>query len=345
MAAKNPLPPKQPVKESNPSVKETKPSSKKTQQSAKKTEQSAKKKSSSSVKISDIMPDSWKISGPCVSEEAIRKQVEKRSRYLEQKFASVKKEYDNLPDGYLKAKKHGNGWQYYWREREPGTKWKYLKRGEKEFAEEVAQKVYDRRVLDAAKKELDSYQKIRFPKDRKGYPIINRATAEGQFETLPKGIQIMVHPIEETDVQFYERWKSKPYSQKDFYEGSPVFHSQLGECMRSKSEIMIADLLTKNHIPYLYEKPLNLKGFGIIYPDFTLLDFKKRREVYWEHLGLMDDSAYANSAIKKIFAFKANSIYPGSRLFLTFETSQFPLDTSQIMAEIGLLDNCVLSNE
>lgn len=344
MAAKNPLSPKQSVKETNPSGKETRSSSKKTQQSARKSQPSAKK-NSSSVETSDAKLDSGRISGPCVSEEAIRKQIERRSRYLEQKVASVKKEYDSLPDGYMKAKQHGNGWQYYWRERKPGTKWKYLKKDEREFAEDVAQKVYDRKVLEAAKKELDSYQKIRFPKDRKGCPIINQVTAERQFEALPKGIQIMVHPIEETDVQFYERWKSKPYSQKDFYEGSPIYHSQLGECMRSKSEIMIADLLTKNHIPYLYEKPLNLKGFGIIYPDFTLLDFKKRREVYWEHLGLMDDSAYANTAVKKIFAFKANSIYPGSRLFLTFETSQFPLDTSQIMAEIGLLENCILSNE
>ena len=66
----------------------------------------------------------------------------------------------------------------------------------------------------------------------------------------------------------------------------------------SKSEIILADLLNRNGIPYRYEYPVHLKGWGKVYPDFTLLDVRKRREIYWEHFGMMDDSEYAEKAIQ-----------------------------------------------
>lgn len=52
--------------------------------------------------------------------------------------------------------------------------------------------------------------------------------------------------------------------------------------MRSKSEVIIADLLNKEGIPYRYEFPLYLKEFNTVYPDFTILNVRKRKEIYWE---------------------------------------------------------------
>jgi hypothetical protein len=42
-------------------------------------------------------------------------------------------------------------------------------------------------------------------------------------------------------------------------------------------------LLHRLQIPYKYEQALNLKKLGIVYPDFTLLHLKTRREIYLEH--------------------------------------------------------------
>lgn len=71
-------------------------------------------------------------------------------------------------------------------------------------------------------------------------------------------------------------------------------------------------------IPYKYEKPLYLKGYGIVYPDFTFLSKRTRKEIYWEHEGRMDDSEYAKTAIKKIKTYEDNGIYLGENLILTF---------------------------
>ena len=75
-------------------------------------------------------------------------------------------------------------------------------------------------------------------------------------------------------------------------------------------------------IPYRYEYPLRLKGYGTVYPDFTLLKVSTREEVYLEHFGMMDDAQYSQKAIAKLQAYARNNIYPGKNLLLTFETSQ-----------------------
>ena len=79
-------------------------------------------------------------------------------------------------------------------------------------------------------------------------------------------------------------------------------------------------------IPYRYEYPVNLKGYGIVYPDFTLLNVKERKEIYCEHFGLMDNPEYCQKAIQKIETYAKNGIYIGKNLLVTFETLQKALD-------------------
>ncbi|MBO6240945.1 MAG: hypothetical protein J6O61_08990 [Butyrivibrio sp.] len=81
-------------------------------------------------------------------------------------------------------------------------------------------------------------------------------------------------------------------------------------------------------IEYKYECPLRLKGYGIVYPDFTLLSKKTFEEVYWEHEGRMDDIEYVEKAIRKIDLYTRNNIIPGQRLILTYESSSYALNTS-----------------
>ena len=109
--------------------------------------------------------------------------------------------------------------------------------------------------------------------------------------------------------------------------------------MRSKSEKILADYFFHNGIPYKYECPLPLRGFGTVHPDFTFLSRRTRQEIYWEHDGRMDDPVYAQNAVRKIQAYEENDIYPGERLILTFETERNVLDTRMVgkLAERYLL--------
>jgi len=107
-------------------------------------------------------------------------------------------------------------------------------------------------------------------------------------------------------------------------------YTEKNEHVRSKSEKILADKLNLMHIPYHYEKPLHLHGYGIVHPDFTILNKRTRKEYYWEHLGMMDDASYSEKAVMKIETYEKNSIFPGDSLILTYETSVHPLDSRLI---------------
>ena len=124
------------------------------------------------------------------------------------------------------------------------------------------------------------------------------------------------------------------YRGKEFYEGVPEFYTTKGERVRSKSELIIADLLEKEGVPYRYEYPIYLKGLGKIYPDFTVLNVRKRKTIYWEHLGMMDDSEYVDRALKKIATYEQNGIFPGENLVLTYETRTNPINQKMVMLMI-----------
>lgn len=130
----------------------------------------------------------------------------------------------------------------------------------------------------------------------------------------------LISPIVSTWEQRIEKWGSEDYIGKEFQEGTPVILTEKGERVRSKSEKILADYFYRNKIAYKYECPLHLKGYGIVYPDFTFLSRKTKQEIYWEHDGRMDDPGYAQNAVRKILAYEENGIYPGESLILTFET-------------------------
>ena len=73
-----------------------------------------------------------------------------------------------------------------------------------------------------------------------------------------------------------------------------------------------------------------LAGYGTVYPDFTFFSRKLRKEIYWEHEGMMDKAEYAGSAVKKINSYQLNGIFPGERLILTYETEQETLNSKVV---------------
>ncbi|MCC3160211.1 RecQ family ATP-dependent DNA helicase [Hymenobacter sp. 15J16-1T3B] len=79
---------------------------------------------------------------------------------------------------------------------------------------------------------------------------------------------------------------------------SPVLRTLRGEWVRSKSEVIIANLLHKNGADYAYERPIYQNGKYLLLPDFTVTT--QTGTYYWEHLGLLDDPEYARRwAIKQ----------------------------------------------
>ena len=133
-----------------------------------------------------------------------------------------------------------------------------------------------------------------------------------------------------TCVEKHQEWAAEVYQGLEFREDVPLILTDRGERVRSKAEKILADYFYRNGIFYKYERPLFLKGFGIVYPDFTFLSPKSGEEIYWEHNGRMDDPSYARKAVNKILLYENNQIYVGENLILTYETEQTFLNTKTI---------------
>ena len=244
--------------------------------------------------------------------EELKKILEKREKELIRLKKEKEEALQNAPEGSLRICCHGNRIQYYYRDNLKNSNGIYIREKEHDFAGKLAQKDYDQKVLRAVNQELSVIRNY-----LAGYPQVNPEQVYGR---LHKERQKLIKPILETDEQFVQNWAAIPYQGKRFDESTPVFFTAREERVRSKSELIIADLLHKNGIPYKYECPIYLKGLGQVHPDFTVLNVKKRRELYWEHLGMMDDPSYAEKALQKIAMYEHNGIFPGERLLITYET-------------------------
>jgi exodeoxyribonuclease V alpha subunit len=78
-----------------------------------------------------------------------------------------------------------------------------------------------------------------------------------------------------------------------------IHRTLTGVLVRSKSEVIVADVLTKLGISYQYEERLASHGDA---NDFRLPDFTVRYEGdtwYWEHLGMLSTPSYRESWERK----------------------------------------------
>ncbi len=247
--------------------------------------------------------------------------IKDRVMYLEKLCKEKEKALDHAPDGILRGVRHRKGFQYFRKNDGYDKSGTYIKAGNMELAEKLGQKDYDRRVRKAAQNEISIWKKpCEFFADSK---II---TVEEIYDSLPLWEQAVVHPIRKPADQFVKEWKKQTYHGLPFHQDDTSAYFYKGIRMRSMSEVMIATLLDAYDIPFLYEKPLKLNKNVTIHPDFSTLDVKKRIEVYWEHMGMMDNPKYYHDAVQKISSYMYSDLYLGDRLIITQATSYAPLD-------------------
>lgn len=93
----------------------------------------------------------------------------------------------------------------------------------------------------------------------------------------------------------------------EWYESGKVHKSLMGELLRSKSEVIVADALFKNDLQPYYEKPLKGKDGSQYLPDFTIT--YQGRTYYWEHLGMLEKTAYLEKWLNKEQWYKDNGFF------------------------------------
>lgn len=258
-------------------------------------------------------------------EKELKTSVQGRIVELKEAIKELRKAVNKAPQGALRVCRRGQGFQYYLRNGGADTNGKYLPKRLMNVAQGIVQREYNARVLQVLARELEALESY--------MAYTASGCVEKCFLGQQEGRRKLIEPVTLEDAVYAGRWLKKVHENSgdgmENWQDHLKFKTQNGEMVRSKSEVIIADALARNNVPYCYEYNLSLNG-GRMYPDFLCLNLKNRKGIFWEHFGLMDNQEYAEKAVRKINLYIQNGYLPGDKLIFTMETSRSPLDLGQV---------------
>ncbi len=261
--------------------------------------------------------------------DCVRECALKRIDELRTVIEVLENHLDHAPEGALcPSVSHG---KLQWHCFVNGVK-KYLPQSDYACIRELAQKRYYELVLEDLRKQRATLERLLqdyAPDD-----------CEGIYASMRPEIQNFVKTMFPTCEEFVAAWKSVRYRGKSLEGASLV--SVDGVKMRSKSELMIANALSASGVPYRYEFPHKMNWRDAdgrvrqvkVFPDFTCLNVRTRREFVWEHFGMMDDADYVGETMEKLDVYERNGLLLGENFVFTMETRARPLDSRRIQRVI-----------
>lgn len=254
--------------------------------------------------------------------ESVKQFLLTKVKELDNLILKAEKSLKKAPEGALVLSRSNGVVQYYHKTASGQKKGKYISSKNRKLAVALAQKDYDIKFLSALEK-----QKKQISNAIELLPNMELTEIYSNLSETRKKL-VKTHIL--TDEQYVEEWLNVQYTGKEFAPDTPEIITERGERVRSKTEKILADKFFAMGIPYRYEYPLRLRGYGTIYPDFTLLNVDTRQEFYLEHLGMMDNPEYCQKAILKLENYAKNGIYLGKNLLVTFETLRYPLNMTTV---------------
>ena len=237
----------------------------------------------------------------------------------------LKKSLSQALDGNLTVKHINGGSRFYVQYERNRLASQYLGKDKMPTIKALAQKGYDAKLLKEVEKRRKAVEKC--------LEALNKANATQELskviEKVPKEMKPFIKAIDSLDDEYVREWSSLKYRKKPVSNESS-FYTKRNEHVRSKSEVIIADRLFSEGIPYHYEVPISLNQMDVIHPDFFVLNKRTRRAYFWEHLGMMDSPTYCIDNVRKLRDYANAGYLQGKNFIVTFETSKTPLDTKYI---------------
>lgn len=259
-------------------------------------------------------------------------ELKARMKLLEKKYKQVLGELEDQPSGHIRLTTCNGHARYYLRKDTKEQSGKYISKENEELVRALIKKDYLERVRRRIEKELSQL--------RRYIGLLEKERADVVYSKMCTARKALVEPVLLTDDELAEVWAAQKYRQSTYLPEYKIYPTKRGEMVRSKSEVFLADMFYEMGIPYRYEQIVKTKDGKVYAPDFTLWDKKRRREVYHEHFGLVDDPDYRRDRfLKKIDEYRKSGIFFGNNLMATFEGEGSVLDMNEIrtMFERALL--------
>ncbi len=122
---------------------------------------------------------------------------------------------------------------------------------------------------------------------------------------------------------FFRAVPDELINRKSWYEEGRIHEALSGDMVRSKSELVIANLLHERDVPFSYEVLLRAPDGTMYLPDFTIS--WQGETWFWEHWGMMSSDSYQEHRERKVAWY--NKHFP-ERLIETFEGPRLSQDAA-----------------
>lgn len=199
----------------------------------------------------------------------------------------------NAPAGSVRIVQRRNNVLQFYRKQEAGDyQGTYMPREDDVLARRLVQKDYDQRVLEKAKHELRLIENFT--------TTLEKNSTDTVLDSLDEKRKSLIKPATLTEAQYAELWQNQPYRKKKIEDTNHKLITDNGEFVRSKSEIIIANALKSQNVPYRYEFPLVI------------------------------ETAYAERAVERLAFYSANGYFPGKNLIITMESKNSSVNSQEI---------------
>lgn len=249
--------------------------------------------------------------------------LQKQRQLLSAQLSSLKEKVDELPAGTLIYSRSPNHTKWYISN---GSKPIYIPKREHSTAEQLAvRKFYEYQIEEITYqlKLLDQFLEKLQHHPTKSTELLKESSY--YHELLQKSFSVnQFNP---------SQWENQIYQHNPNHQENLIHNCHAGHLVRSKSEVIIANALYINKIPYRYECQLILNDITL-YPDFTILHPKTHKIYYWEHFGLMSNSSYRENTFNKLKLYGNHGIIPSIQLLTTYETNEVPINSEQVQRMI-----------
>ncbi len=263
--------------------------------------------------------------------------------FLKKIADSVNHELKEAPDGKLSAEKAGKKSRLFLDVTEKGQRRRKVITKEADIIVRLARKEYLRILRETVETDIRLLEHIKKRyEDPTPQSVISKM--KETYRQLPE--EYFFIPISQTykwdrscdgdgscnPADPIAAWACEPYEQSTYKPEKKIHMTSRGIRVRSKSELIIAETLYAEGVPFRYEEILTI-GTRRFAPDFTI----KRHDgalIYWEHCGMPDNQAYMASHREKLRNYETAGIVPWKNLIVTYDEPDGTINIEIIKSEI-----------
>ena len=213
----------------------------------------------------------------------------------------LKREHESLPAGYIVIR--GKGKRYS--QRIDGRDYGITQKTDK------IQQLVRKRYVDVLIKEITKYLNTPL----KDIHLHKFPTHEEIIRSFPPTVQAL--PDSYFKLSSLGAWIAEPFIKRSDHKDGLIFPTKSGFYVRSKEEVILANTLFDNNIPFKYEAPFQL-GNITVHPDFTLINPYTGKRFIWEHIGAFHIEKYGEKAHRKILAYTQSGLLLNETLIITY---------------------------